>query len=592
MRKFPQNTIWRQDNNSDLYGDIWASFGINISAELGKLKTNRTLSVARSVDDGTDNYVNGLGVAAAFRYYNGQYWAATTGTISKCGTSRTGAWGLDTTSGKPTTLSNRYSDLDVFNEILYASPSSESKIYKLNDSTWSFVNWANMVTSRPHSLCAYSDRVYCQIDYAKIESINSSDSIATVGNSYAINLTNPTSNTITFMLAGSLNGTPGIWIGTVNRTGGKAYVYFWDGQQTSVNYKFLLESSGAMAGVVKDDTLYVMDNDGRLLAFNGGTFVEIDKLPIKDGDYLKSPLLEYNERWIHPRGMTVKDGAILLLINNEYRGATATFEENLSSGIWEWTKETGLYCKYPLSLTNHDATTLRDYGQSRISLAGALSYFKSSSTSATDNGALLASAQLYYDSSNTENHILIDDLNDTYQKFAYFITPKIFSTEIDDVWQTLLIRLKKLTTGDEISMRYRTSESTPLDILITTWSGSNKVRTSTSISDYDAGDEIEFTQGEGSGKCFKILSKSDLGGGVTEITLDGEFTGIDSSGYARLQHWKDISEPFSNTSIDVIKKTLLSVKNSAWVQFKICIQNTGDSYIYDMTIVNKVNQKI
>lgn len=590
MRKFPQNKIWRQDNNSDLYGDIWSSFNLDLSSELGKLKTTRMLNVARSVDDGGDNYISGLGLAAAFRFYNDQYYAATNGTISKSGSSRTGAWGLDTTSGKPTTVSNRYSDMEVFNDILYVSLSG-TNLSKNNAGTWGTVAITGAASNVPHMLCSYANRLYVTADYAKINSMDTAESFgATIGTSSStLNLGNPTVNSITFMRATSSR----IWIGTVNRNGGKGHIYAWDGNQTSVNESYRLESSGAMAAVVKDDVLYVMDNDGRLLAFNGGTFVEIDRLPLKEGEYLKSALFTsaastYNERWIHPNGMTLKDSGILILINNEYRGSSATWEENVPSGIWEWTKETGLYHKYSFSLGNDGSTTLRDYGQNHISLAGAVSYIKSFSTSSTDNGSLLASAQIYYDSSNTENVIAVDDLADEVQKYGYFITPKIFSDRLDDIWQKIFLRIKQ---SIDIVLKYRTEEKSPLDISITTWSGSNSVRTSTTITGYGAGDEIEFTQGEGSGKCFTIVSTSDLGGGVTEIVLDGSFTSIDSSGKARLQHWKQIGEAFTSTSKDIIEKPLIQVKNSAWVQFKVCIQNTGNSYIYDMLITNTNNQK-
>lgn len=594
MIKFPKNRIWRQDNNSDLYGDIWSSFNLNLSSELGKLKATRMLNVARSVDDGSANYVSGLGLAVAFRYYNDKYYAATNGTISTTGDSRTSAWGLDTSTDKPTTISNRYSDMEIFNNRLYVSLSGTS-LARLDTSTW--LNGGVAITGAssnvPHMLCSYANRLYVTADYAKINSMNTSESFgATIGtSSNTLDLGNPVVNSITFMRATSSR----IWIGTVNRTGGKAHIYAWDGNQTSVNESYRLESSGAMAGLVKDDVLYVMDNDGKLLAFNGGTFVEIDRLPLKEGEYLKSALFSsssstYNERWIHPNGMTLKDSGILILINNEYRGASATWEENVPSGIWEWTKETGLYHKYSFSLGNDGSTSLRDYGQNHISLAGAVSYIKSFNNTSTDNGSLLASAQLYYDSTNTENVIAIDDLADEVQKYGYFITPKIFSNSFDEIWQKIYLRIKPLTTsGDELIIKYRTSESAPLDIDITTWSGSNSVKTSTTITGYGAGDEIEFTQGEGSGSCFNILSTT-TSGGLTEITLDGSFTGIDSSGKARLQHWKQIGEAFTSTSKDIMEKPL-DIKNSAWVQFKVCIKNTGNSYIYDMNLLNTNNQR-
>ena len=71
-----------------------------------------------------------------------------------------------------------------------------------------------------------------------------------------------------------------------------------------------------------------------------------------------------------------------------------------------------------------------------------------------------------------------------------------------------------VSAGDHIMVLPQASadDQEPTEITISTWSSSNSVRTSTSMSDYGAGDEIEFLQGKGSGKCFKIVSTSDLGG--------------------------------------------------------------------------------
>jgi hypothetical protein len=589
--KLPKNTIWKQDNNSDIYGDIWCSWNLDLTAELGKIKTTRMLSVARSIDDDTANYVNGLGVAAAFKYYDGQYFAATHGTISACGSSRTDDWALVDTADKPTTVSSLYSDMEIFNEILYVSLAG-TNLSKNNAGTWGTVAITGGASNIPHMMCKFADRLYVVADAGKINSMNTSEAFATtIGtSSYTLNLTDPTSNTITFLRATSDK----IWIGTVNQLGGNGCIYAWGGTEVDGSDLeiYNLESSGAMAGVVKDDVLYVMDNDGRLLAFNGGTFIKLDRIPFATGKYGFFALGNYNQRWIHPNGMTIKDNSVLILIDNEYRGNTPSWEENVHSGIWEWTKETGLYHKYSLSLTNHDATSVKDYGQSKISSAGALVFFKSASTDADDNGSLLASSQLFYSGSSTENHIFIDDLNNTIRKCGHLITPKIFSTNLKDIWQKIFLRIKQFTTsGDQIIIKYRTSEATPTEIIITTWSGSNSVKTSTSISDYAAGDEIEFLQGEGAGRSFKILSIADLGSGVSEIFLDGSFVGLSgAAGRARLQHWKQIGVAFTSTVDSLIEKPILEAGSSTWIQFKIEIMNTGNSYIYDITLENKVNQ--
>lgn len=592
MAKFPQNKIWKQNNLSDLFGDIWSSWNLDLTSSPGKLKTTRTLNVvSQSGSNPTD-----CGIAVAFRYYDSQHFALTgndggTGIIFASGTERT-SFSQSSVSGDPTTVSSRYSDMEIFNDILYVSVVG-TDLYKNNAGTWTdTAAITGVVSGVPHLLCVYTDRLYITADYAKITSINTSDTSAgTIGSaSYTLDLGNPQVNTITFMRATS----EGIWIGTLNRLGGKANIHLWNGVKNSVLNTYRLESSGAMAAVVKDDVIYVMENDGRLVYFNGAAFVELDRLPLKQGEYLKNALLNYNTRWIHPNGMSVQDNRILMLIDGRYRSGNLTAEENIGSGVWEWSKETGLYHKYSLSYMLNSSGTLRDYGQNRLSSVGAIYSFKSFSTSASDNGSILVGAQLFTDGTNTRNYILIDDLNgDTAQKYGYFVTPKIFTQNLTEIWNRLVIRFKKfLDSGDTLTVKYRTEDAEPTEITITTWSASNKVRTSTSISSYSAGDEIEFLQGEGAGKCFHIESTSDLGGGITEITLDGSFVNMTGDdGKARLQKWKKFGS-FSATTADFKEFPLLSAKNSPWVQLKICLQNTGDSYIYDAFLITKEAQAV
>ena len=590
--KFPQQNNWKQNNLFDDKDDIVSSFNIDLTSKRGKVRNTRMLTVARGVDDDTYTHVASLGLAVAFRFYNGVYYAATGSDggsrLSRVSPFRTNPWSLDESTDAPTNISDRYSDMEIFNDRLYVS--NKSTTLDRNDAgTW--LNGGIAITgaasSRSKMMTVFGGKLYVTADYAKINSMSSAEAFgATIGTSTdTIDLGNPSSNTITFLRATSTS----IWIGTVNRLGGKGHIYKWDGVSNNVTKSFKLQSSGAMAATVKDDVLYVMDNDGRLLSFNGGTFQEIDRLPVKQGEYLFFPLGAYNNRWIHPNAMTVQDDRILILIDNEYRGATATSEENVPSGIWEWTQGTGLYHKYAFS--NHNATSgsLTDYGQNRISIAGALSSIKSESDDADDNGSLLAGVQLYTDASTIENHIQIDDLNDTIQKYGYFKTRRVMSESVEDNFQKLITRYKKLlNTGDKMWVKYMSEENAPLDISITTWAGSSAVNTDTDISAYSAGDEIEFLQGQGAGKSFHIESITDLGGGSTQIELDEEFTSVGGSGIARLQKWilagsYDGTEVFREFDIDV---------SNTWVQMKVCIQFTGSDELEDMYLITREHKKL
>lgn len=585
MIRIPQKTVWRQDNKNDLFGDIWSSFNLDLTSKPGNLKTTRMLNVVSQ--EGTNETTIGLSVG--FRYYNSQYWAATNGTPSFAGTSRI-SFSISTAENISTTVSNRYSDIEIFNNVLYVSLSG-TNLAKNNAGTWGTVAITSGASNVPHMMCVYGSRLYVVADSGKINSMNTSETFAALGDPYTLQLTDPTSNTITFLRPTSNR----IWIGTINQNGGRANVYAWDGVSTSVNETYKIDSAGALSGVVKDDTLYIVDANGKLMVFNGGGFTELDRLPINPDDYLFYPLGAYNERWIHPNGMTVQDDRILMLINNEYRGASPTTEENVPSGIWEWTKDTGLYHKYSSSYHLVTGGSVTDYGQNNVDVVGALSYIKSSSTSATDNGALLAGIATFTGSGATaQNLILIDDTNDTIQKYGYFVTPKIFSKNVNDIWQKIYLRFKKfLSATDKIVVKYRTSDAATLAEASITWNnGGTSFQTSSTITTWAVGNEVEVIQGVGSGKCAHITAITDLGGGVSEVELDETFTGATatSTGKARAQTWTKLGSYSAQT--DEIYSRSIDTAPSNWIQFKVCLQNTGNSYLYDLLIANNANQKI
>ena len=408
-----------------------------------------------------------------------------------------------------------------------------------------------------------------------------------------ITINDNTRNVITFLRPVS----NGIWIGTVNSRGGKGNIYFWDGEQTSINATYHLESAGALAGVIRDDVLYCMDADGRLLAFNGETFVEVDRLPIKE-NYLTGALLATGDRWIHPNGMTVVDDRILLLIdNNYYIGSLKdTIQENIPSGIWEWSKDTGLYHKYSLShcpVSGGGGGSITDYGQNRFGVSGALgipgacAFLKQNQTPASDNGVLFAGAKLSTTATAQIFGIFIDDLNDTVQKYGYFVTPKIYSQNLQDAWQKVYIRHRKLLNStDKIIVKYRVEEDDPVEATITWVDTDTFTVTASAVPDLAVGDEVEVIQGDGSGKCAHVSSFT----GTTTLTvnLDDTFTGVTTrTAKARFQKWKKCGEGTDQT----VKFHQFPIgANNTWVQIKVCMQFTDENEIDDLLLVNKPNQ--
>lgn len=570
--KIPKDNQWRQENNSEKGGSLWASFNLNLTELLGNLRITRMLSVANNTD------LSGMGLPGAFKFYQNDFYASATGrVIQRLGNDRTGTWTLNTTSGAPTGLDSKYSDLIVFNDTLRVSLGTGSTHYIWNGSTWSSFSWTGALANRRQTFVSFASRLYMSTEDAKIVGI---DSPATSYSADAtLDLLNSSANTIMFMVATSSR----IWIGTLNTEGGQGKVFAWDGESTDPNEVYLLESSGAMAGVVKDDVLYIMDNDGKLMGFNGGTFVEIDRLPIKKGKYLVNAFDEDALRWIHPNGMCLQDNRILILVNIEYHGATASYEERAPSGVWEWSEETGLYHKYSMSPYKAIGGSFIDHGQNILEDVGALAYIKSISNSATDNGQILAGATLFTNASSSVIHVLTDDLNDTVVKYGWLVTPKIYSNNVDETWQKIFVRHKPLLTStDRIIGKYRTTDVPATDATIT-WATDVQITSTADLSDYVKGDEVEIIQGSGSGKTAHITSISESGGTYT-VNLDDSFLNVIGTSKARFQKWRKL-----DTQASQLKSFLETSVNqtSTWIQLKICMNWTGKNEVDDILFTNE-----
>lgn len=588
MIKIPANNKWYQSNRGDIFSSIWSSFNIDLTAQRDRQKGN--IRTTRMLLGATSATLTDMGVPVAFKKFNDITFALAGAELYKQGAAHTSAWSK--VSSSPTNFSND-SDMEIFNAILYVSEGSDDDLQKYDGSSWGTAV-ADVATgaSKPHMMCVYANQLYISGatgGNSVVKGITTAESLA-----ITLTITDELANVVTFLRPVS----NGIWIGTVNTRGGKGTIWFWNGTQTTPNAAYQLESAGALAGVIKDDVLYCMDADGRLLAFNGGTFVEVDRFPIKES-YLTFALGGESARFIHPNGMTVADDRILMLIdNNYYVGADKdTIQENVPSGIWEWSQDTGLYHKYSLShcpVSGAGGGSITDYGQNRFGVSGALgipgacAFIKQNQTPSSDNGSIFAGAKLSTTATAQIFGIFIDDMNDTVQKYGYFVTPKIYSQNLQDAWQKIFIRHRKLLEStDKIIMKYRVEEDESVESTITWVDTDTFTVTAANVPDLAVGDEVEVIQGDGSGKCAHVSSFT----GTTTLTvnLDDTFTGVTTrTAKARFQKWKKCGEGTTQT----VKFHEFPIgANDTWVQVKVCMQFTGENEIDDLLLVNETYQK-
>jgi hypothetical protein len=538
--KLPPNDQWTQKNLGDSSGTIWSSLNLDLTIKKGDAKITRLLKNTSSVDEAN------LGTPIGFVKYGSspsaaKWWTVAGARVFSGGTRPNSSFTQDATSGTPTTCSSAYSDIAIFNDAMYVTTTDEN-VYKLTGTTWSSFAAGAADANNPHILCQYANRMYRTRSDNTIISWNTSDTVVTSGQ-YFLNLSTGYSGYISFLKAASDR----IWIGTVNPLGGSAAIYSWDGSSGNP-VKYVINSTGVVSGVVKNDVLYAMDNEGKLLVFNGGTFIEAARLPNFSKKFFHNPIEGSHIRWIHPNGMAVIEDKINILIDTSFEHSTTTPEEMCPSGIWEYDKDIGLYHKYTPSYCT-TSVSVTDYGQQRMSVAGGLGFCKSPSTS-TNYGTLLAGATIYSDATTTISGIYFDDTGDLAIKTGYIVTTKIPSSAVSDTWQRLVLKYNPMSSGsNKIITKYRLSDVNPVEATIT-WTSTTTFTTTTDLSAYwtsGTGFECEVVKGTGAGMCSHITSIT--GSGTYTVTVDEVHTGVTSgTAIARFQKWIKLGSMADTTS--------------------------------------------
>jgi hypothetical protein len=288
--------------------------------------------------------------------------------------------------------------------------------------------------------------------------------------------------------------------------------------------------------------------------------------------------------------MTLFDGRINFLIGGVALDNTASSLEFAPSGVWEYDDITqGLYHKYSLSYTPVLSTTVYDYGQNRIYIPGGLSEMRHSSTSVSATGNIIAGAVIYTNATTTDAGVFVNDTLEAgtaaVQKAMYIVTSKFESSQIQDMWNRVLVRHKPLiSAADDISVKWRLTLPDPVEITIT-WVNNSSFTTSTDISAYE-GYEVEILQGTGSGRCAHIDDVSESGG-VYTATLDETYSNVTGTAKARLQNWTKIPLEIDQT-LHIHEFSIGEASEE--IQLKVCCLFKDRDELDEVIMVNTTYQ--
>ena len=124
--RIPRSLIFKQDNRGDTLGDLYSSYNLNLSNNLGALQISPRMILAEN-----SSVLTNMGVPCAFRFFtaNGNddvgtasrfIWAVAGTRIFHSNAGANGAWKQDATGGSPTALNSDLSDMALFNGAMYA----------------------------------------------------------------------------------------------------------------------------------------------------------------------------------------------------------------------------------------------------------------------------------------------------------------------------------------------------------------------------------------------------------------------------------------------------------------------------------------
>lgn len=176
---------------------------------------------------------------------------------------------------------------------------------------------------------------------------------------------------------------------------------------------------------------------------------------------------------------------------------------------------------------------------------------------------------------------------------GYFVTPKIYSDQVEDVWQRLVTKLGSLNLDtDKIVVKYRTKERFGMPSRPSQGTYTSSTVLGGTINTYQqaaVGDEVVITKGYGAGRSAHITAINGA-----ELTIDEATPNV--SGAEEVEFYvTDFKKllVITNTTPrvgDGFIKQAMTDAQSSWVQFKVELRGRGVA-VEELQIINQTHEK-
>ena len=511
MAIIPQNKQWKQPNDGDSLGNIFASYGLDLDKNRGAVAVSNRLK--NVFDEGADSDLSSP--AARFIDFNSDFWAISselfrTDAFADDDITNTNNWAQDSTGSSPDPGAT-VTDAVVFDGLLLVVDGDDIKSFS-GSGNW--VSWwkgtrgqTGLDTGQTFILTVGSNRsLYITDGGNKVYRVQPNGSgggtISKTGGG-----TLDFSATSQLFTCATTTSTR-IFYGMEDTAAQNAYIVEWDmsAQSTTPNRIHKMGVKRVLCLATYNDSPIAILSDGSIKYYNGAAFISWP------GAHLPQSKDDYQNDIIHKNGWDIIDGLPHFLIKPTVDINENTITEDTSNywyypaGIYCLDPEIGLYCRYPLT---DDAAT--HYNVANVGALHARNHA---------NTKFFASYEVWTSTTTRKNIIACEDRNNSLGTQAWMMLIPFES--VRDVIHRLTVVHKQLGTGDSIKLYY--ARNNPNSVRVSgSWYDANTFNTTDSITGVTTSD-YGFIKAGASGYFFSKIENIDISSTVNSITF------ADSSG--------------------------------------------------------------
>lgn len=186
---------------------------------------------------------------------------------------------------------------------------------------------------------------------------------------------------------------------------------------------------------------------------------------------------------------------------------------------------------------------------------------------------------------------------------GYFITQKIRSQNITEVWQAIQTKLNRVWEGcDKVIVKYRTKNRQHLPVISTsaptsgntaTWVSATQFTTTKDLSMVEEGDEIEFIDGRCAGYTAHISSCGATNpSGTWLVNIDESLPNVTAGdkSYFVIDNW---TKAGTITGSDIAPDEIFKVSDlgkSKWIQLKIELRGVSEPVVEETQVINATHK--